>query len=274
MTIFTTIIVVLLLVALGYAYMRYVEPSIITVTHHEIVSDYVSDGTHGLKIAQFNDTHVGFSYDLDDMRRVAEKINNEDCDIVVFAGDLFDNYVKSSELGDELSEILGGMKARVGKFAVLGNHDYGANSVNNVKRILTDGGFTVLVNESVRLPQLSLCITGIDDSLIGYGNTRILGTLEESDFNIVLCHEPDIFDECTETYVDLMLSGHTHGGQVKIPFIGAVMLPRMGQIYDEGLYAADNARSSQLYVNRGLGTTKMPLRFMSVPEITVLELKK
>jgi len=274
MTIFTTVIVTIVFLAAGFAYARYIEPEIIKVNHQEIKSPHVSDALDGLKIVQFNDTHVGFSYGLDDMRRVVEKINEANADIVVFVGDLFDNYKKSPKLGDELSRILAGISSRLGKFAVLGNHDYGANSVEHVTDILENGGFTVLVNESYRISQLELCVAGVDDMLIGYGDVSVLDGLMESDFNLTLCHEPDVFDMCRDTDVDLMLAGHTHGGQVKIPFLGAILLPQLGRVYDEGLYETGNARGSQLYVNRGLGTTKMPLRFMAVPEITVYELKK
>ena len=274
MTIFLTVIVALLLIAGGYAYARYIEPSMLTVTNKEIESKYVSDSIDGLKIVQFNDTHVGFEYDLDDMRRVAKKINDQNGDIVVFVGDLFDNYKKSANMSEELSEILAGIEARLGKYAVLGNHDYGANSVDAVTKVLEDGGFKVLVNESYRIPQLGLSVTGIDDALIGYGNTEVLQNLESSDFNLVLCHEPDVFDDCRSTNLDLMLSGHTHGGQVKIPLMGAVLLPSLGRVYKEGAYDSGNARQSMIYVNRGLGTTKMPMRFMAPPEISVFELKK
>ncbi|NLD88461.1 MAG: metallophosphoesterase [Clostridiales bacterium] len=264
MSVIITIAAVFLIAGGVFIYARYVEPQTLVVTRLDIPSGRGEN----VKVAQLNDIHLGFSFDAGDLRRVMRKINTEDVDIVVFVGDLFDNYPKYSGEKGEIELILSQMKAKEGKFAVLGNHDYGVDSHEAVTEVLEKGGFTVLKNKTVELEKIT--VSGIDDMLIGFGKTDFLSSLEGDWFNLVLCHEPDVFDRCDGYNVSLMLAGHTHGGQIQLPLYGPVFLPNLGRAYREGLYEENG---SYLYVNRGLGTTKLPARFLSPPELTVITIK-
>lgn len=115
-------------------------------------------------------------------------------------------------------------------------------------------------------------IAGIDDALLGKPDLpRAISGIAEDTCTILLAHEPDIADEAARYPIDLQLSGHSHGGQIRLPFIGEVLTPRLGSKYPDGLQRVKNS-NLQVYTNRGLGTTILPIRFLCRPELTVLTL--
>ena len=122
---------------------------------------------------------------------------------------------------------------------------------------MESGGFRVLKNSSVSLSSYNVNLVGIDDCLIGYGQPSVANNSPSSAYNIVICHEPDVVDKLSASPVDLMISGHTHGGQVELPFYENKFLPSLGKEYISGKYSIDNSAKTTLYVNRGLGTTHM-----------------
>lgn len=139
---------------------------------------------------------------------------------------------------------------------------------------MTDGGFKVLINETLYLPDYNMNIFGITDCLIGKSDLSILSAAGPDTFNLVICHEPDVFDQLSDRNISLMLSGHTHGGQVNIPIFTERFLPALGTKYVSGIFTAvrDNSLNT-LYVTKGIGTTKLPLRFMAKPEIAAITLR-
>ena len=122
--------------------------------------------------------------------------------------------------------------------------------------------------------ELGITVTGFDDALYGTSVSR-MDLAGAAGFHLVLAHEPDLVDMLDTSLFDLMLSGHTHGGQVDLPFVDAIYLPRMGRHYIRGLFrpGGDGSRA-QLYVNRGIGESLLPVRFCALPEVTVLTLTK
>lgn len=255
-----------------FSYARYIEPHLLRTEDVSVYSTRVTAEQKELTIVAFADTHFSEYYTTKDFARVVKKVNALKPDLVFFLGDLIDHYNEyegdPAEISRELSEI----QAVYGKYAVFGNHDYGGGSENFYEDIMNAGGFQVLVNQHADLDALNLTIVGIDDIVIGYGDPAAASQCRTSTFNILLCHEPDIINEMTDYDIDLMLSGHTHGGQVRVPFFSDAYLPPYGQIYQRGMYRIENERKTTLYVNSGLGTTFLPLRFMSPPELTNLSL--
>lgn len=257
--------------------------------------------TASVKIVLFGDTHLGFNYDLEDLYKVIDKINSQSPDIIVFSGDLIDNL--NSYDGDTrlISEALSELSAPGGKYAVHGNHDYELSSNDPYTEIMEAGGFSVLINSSLYLPQYNINVFGITDCLIGSGDPSILTAAGPDTFNLVICHEPDIFDRISDFNATLMLSGHSHGGQVNIPLYTEYFLPALGTKYVNGMFTSyrTNGAASQavsasehsespesseifersgcsvntLYVTKGIGTTKLPLRFRAKPEIVSITLE-
>ena len=219
-----------------------------------------------LTIALLGDFHFDPLYEIDYLETVVAQVNSTNADLVLFAGD----YVShSTHRLAELVAILGKVESRHGRFAVLGNHDHWVNA-NQIEDGLNSAGISVLRNQSVVLPgQPSWFLTGLESYWAGWPNTQSIQAAPGDARHIVLVHEPDSFDKLTDARIALQLSGHTHGGQVRLPFGEPVILPTWGRKYDAGLFEAGGRR---LYVNRGIGTVNKHYRVNCRPEITLLRL--
>lgn len=272
---FFRIIVILLIVAVClYTYARFIEPNMLNVHYENISNKLISKNTGDIKILQFSDTHLSEYFTIEDLEKVVDKINEEKPDIVIFSGDLIDHYYNYSYTGDvsQIWEVLVRINAPLGKYAIYGNHDYGGGAEKVYKDIMENSGFITLVNENFNLKEYNLNIIGLDDSIFGNLDIEKLSELiDDNFFNLVVSHEPDIVDLMLEYNIDLFLSGHSHGGQVHIPFIKSI-LPPLGEKYTKGLYEFENYRNTTLYVNIGIGTSQIPFRFMAAPELTVFTL--
>ena len=261
-TILILIFILCLIGAITVCYAFFIEPNQLKTEEVNISSKKLKEP---VSIAVFADTHFGAGYKLENFDKVIAKINEKEVDYVIFTGDLIDNYQNYKKNTSIISSKLLNIKAKKGKYAVFGNHDYGGGAQNYYKSIMNKGGFEVLINQSVSFNQNNLKLIGVDDFLIGYGNSSIVNKENSNTYNLVICHEPDVFDNFNKDKVDLMVSGHSHGGQVNIPYLKDKILPALGSKYTYGEYKNNN---SLLYVNPGLGTTKINARLFAKPEIT------
>lgn len=259
--------------SIGYYYAKYIEPHFISFTQHTLKSQLIPKSFHGMKILQFSDLHLGYYFSLQHLSKVVSKINAVNPDIVLFTGDLIDNYQTYTDT-PFVASILKNIQAPFGKFAIYGNHDHGGYGTEYYEHIMRESGFELLLNSEKRIHLMDnseISIFGLDDILLG--NPKIEKTLEharQSTYNIVLVHEPDIAPKVSRYPINLQLSGHSHGGQVQIPFLGAIITPSLAKDYIEGFYTIQDLT---LYVNRGLGRTRVPFRFMSKPEIAIFTLQ-
>lgn len=260
----------------GYYYAKYIEPRLLSFTYHTIHSPLIPRGFNGVKMIQFSDLHLGYYYSLQQLSKVVTKINEKNPDIVIFTGDLIDNYQTYADT-PLVASILQNIIAPLGKFAIFGNHDHGGYGTEYYSHIMTQSGFEILQNIEKRIRLLDgseISIFGIDDIMLG--KPDIHGTLQQAQNNlytIALVHEPDIAPHIANFPVNLLLSGHSHGGQVQLPFFGAIITPTFAKHYIEGFYHIKQNYDLLLYVNRGLGTTRVPLRFLAKPEITLFTLQ-
>jgi predicted MPP superfamily phosphohydrolase len=226
----------------------------------------------GMRIALFSDVHLGFYYSADPLSHVVDRINELQPDVICFTGDLIDSASCLPALEPALP-VLEKLHAPLGKFAVLGNHDYRSGAAPIIEG-LRRSGFRVLRNESAILQkgEERIYLIGLDDVLEGHADLRrAMETIPEQACTILLVHEPDFADTARHYPVSLQLSGHSHGGQVRIPFLWPFFTSRLGKKYVAGSYMAGNLR---IYTNRGVGTTTLPLRFLCRPEITEITLIK
>lgn len=264
------------------AYGLFGERGRIGVTRHEIRSPRIPEAFDGRTILQFSDTHIGPYYSLDRLKRLTVEINALEPDIVVFTGDLHDAGRRDTLGRYDPAPILAEIEARLGKYAVYGNHDFGfARNLRSSGSFLARGGFSVLLN-SVALVSLpggeSIAIAGLDDYVLGRPDAaNTLSGLQGERFHILLAHEPDVADRLIRYPIDLQLSGHSHGGQVSLPFIGPLVTTPLGRKYIKGMHLiGERSRKNRpyvLYVNRGIGTTRLPLRLGSVPELSLFTLR-
>ena len=260
----------------GYFYAREVEPRMLDITRHTIKNAVLPPGFDGIKLVQFSDTHIGFQYTTEQLKQLITKINKLGPDLIVFTGDLLDDPRHFTEKPKIIS-MLNSLKAPMGKFAVYGNHDHGGYGSNLYKQIMEQSGFTLLLNHSANIKLLdgsSLWIAGIDDAMLGKPDLKTaMANIPNNSYTILLSHAPDKAEEAAHFPIQLQLSGHSHGGQIQIPFYGPLVTPPFAEKYVEGFYTTGPQSSLTLYVNRGLGTTRLPFRFLSQPELAVFTFK-
>lgn len=257
-------LLILLIIALPF-YAWKVEPFLVHVNHVELGK---KNDRIPLNVVQISDLQVSEYYETNRLDKVIEKVNAQKPDILLFTGDLFDNYSKYPEQRAPMIEKLKAFKANIGKYAVWGNHDYGGGAVRVYEDVMSAGGFTVLRNQGETLTLSDgrqVFLGGLDDSLLG--NPSVSDTLayrQNYDYAITMTHEPDVADAFIGTDTQLVLAGHSHGGQVWIPFYPIKNV--LAEKYTRGLYQLDAI--TQLYVNTGIGTTSIHARFGVIPEVT------
>ncbi|GAA0494379.1 metallophosphoesterase [Salinibacillus aidingensis] len=260
-----------------YYYSKYIEPSMLTIKEETIQSPRVPSSFNQFKILQFSDTHLGFHYDLTKLRDLVKKINDQTPDLVLFTGDLADdpNSYSSAQL-EACIPILKDIKAPYGKYWVYGNHDHGGYGTEKIQMVMDSGGFQLLQNQSADIPlkDARIQLAGLDDVMLGQPDLH--QTLEGTDpdkFTLLMCHEPDFADQTLRYPVDVQLSAHSHGGQIQIPFFGHLITPPYANKYVEGKFTLGD-QQLQLFVSRGIGTTRLPFRFLCRPEINIYYLEK
>lgn len=245
----------------------------------------------GMRIVHISDMHIGsFGDSFEEVQKGFDLINSLDADYIFFTGDMVNNYADEAE---PWIERLAGLKARYGKFSILGNHDYGDYAMGNLpaekaksqKRLFeihAESGFRLLRNENVVLEKdgQQIRLLGSENWGIGfhqYGDLdKTMSGVNEDEFKILLSHDPTHWAEHVigKRNVALTLSGHTHGAQmgIELPQFGIKISPvslrykRWGGLYNEN--------NQYLYINRGFGFLAFPGRVGMPPEITLLELRR
>lgn len=255
----------------AYAYARHVEPRWLKTTALSLALERLPSAFAGLRIVQFSDIHLGLAFGTERLADLAGRLALLKPDLLAFTGDLYDHAVADA---DACIRILSGLAAPLGKWAVLGNHDYNAGAAR-VADLLRQAGFRVLVNDSAPVERggARMWVAGVDDMWEGKPDAkRAMRGVPPHEFTLLLSHAPDFADIALEHSVDLQLSGHTHGGQVRLPFVGHLKVPLYGEKYVDGLYRLGGGKL-QVYVNRGIGMSLYPVRFCCRPEVTVLTLE-
>ncbi|MEW9108885.1 metallophosphoesterase [Cytobacillus gottheilii] len=260
----------------GYYYAHEIEPKLLKTEYVTISSSSIPDNFSNLKIIQFSDTHLGFHYDINDLEKLVNKMNQLEPDIVLFTGDLMDEPNMYPET-QAIVPVLNKLQASIGKFAIYGNHDHGGYGTDIYKDIIEEGNFTLLKNDQrkVQIGEQAIYILGIDDAMLGKPDIQTaMNGIPNDAYTILLSHAPDLAEHAAEFGINLQLSGHSHGGQIQLPFLGALVKPPHAVNYYEGFYTVGTVNPLTLYVNRGIGTTRLPFRFLCRPELTVFTLKK
>ena len=247
-----------------------IEPHGFKVTKHAISLSRLPSEWDGLTIAHVTDIHLGKLSDLDDAREIVDMTNRLGADLIVLTGDFVS---RADSISLPLVEVLRDLHAPMGKFAVLGNHDHWTDSAKIIA-MFEAAGINFLTNENHIFTRKgkSLAIGGVDDLV--EGNPDVLRTFRGVDKNIpriLLCHNPDYAETMPAgANIDLMLCGHTHGGQVRVPLVGPVMLPITHRKYAEGLVEGPQC---PVFISRGLGMVEIPVRFNCSPELPLITLR-
>ena len=225
-------------------------------------------GLHGLRIAYLSDLHAGHFMSEADLCRIFERVARHEPELICLGGDLIERRPEQVLL---LGKALSLLQPPLGVFAVPGNHEYDVEPDLALWRsTLEEHGVEILINQGRRLMHNgeSLWLAGVDDLSLGRPNLPdALRGVSEDEPILLLSHHPDFFHEASYVGVDLTLSGHTHGGQ--ITFFERTPLKHTLLGYWRGVFEEDGA---QLYVGRGAGTTKLPLRLNASGEVPLIRL--
>lgn len=262
------VLCVMIMVIILFIYARFIEPKRLIVKHKTLAKDLK------MKIVLFSDTHFGPCYSQYNLEKIVQKINEQNADIVIFAGDFMDDNKESNfnfdvdYIKNQLSKIKGE------KFAVRGNHDLYCDIIDLYSEIITSSGFKLLINESVYLEKFDVNITGFDDYSRGIAKTDLYKNLSGDKFNIAVMHEANYADLINKKAFGTVLSGHSHGGQIYVPILSKYVLPTGAKKYPKGFYGSEKTKNNMdVFVSSGIGMTTIPMRFLNAPEIVVLEYK-
>ena len=227
----------------------------------------------GLRIAHLSDLHTSDWIQADFLRAAADRVVAQRPDLIVLTGDFVHHERHVHHHAEECVGALAGLRAPLGVFAVLGNHDYWG-SPRVLIRAFAAAGIPTLVNEARCIPvgDDALWLVGLDDARHGLPDLpRALADVPDDGFTVLLAHEPDVADIAQGYGVQLQLSGHSHGGQVAIPGVPTTWLPLLGRKYPRGLYRVGEM---WLYTSRGLGSAFPPIRHNCPPEVALLQLER
>ena len=253
------------------SYAHWVEPGFLTVTEREISLPLLPPALDGLKVAQLTDFHFTPDQDEKLIGKAVAAINASNPDIIALTGDFITN---DTAVFAPLMSLLSKLEAKHGIYGVMGNHDGWAKTSDFFRKGFQNVGMEFLVNQgtSIQIRGEKVFITGTDSIWSGTVDAPACWRGHLGETVLALVHEPDVFDQLTDDYrVDLQLSGHTHGGQCRVPLIGyAPVKVRHGEKYIYGEYEKSDSR---IFVSRGLGTVGLRVRFSCAPEAVILTLR-
>jgi predicted MPP superfamily phosphohydrolase len=255
------------------AYASVIEPNWVEVRAVELTLPRLARAFDGYRLVQISDIHAGKWMTEIRLGAILERVNAQAPDLIAITGDFVTRVYRQVPI--DIGPVLRRLRGRDGVVAVLGNHDYwGPRGPHLIRRLIRDTGLIDLNNKVHRLDRegAALYLAGVETAL--YHQARldvVLGQLPAGGAAILLAHEPDFADTSAATgRFDLQISGHSHGGQVRLPWLPPPRLPRLAHKYHTGLYRVGTMLQ---YTNRGLGMVGFPVRFCARPEITVFTLR-
>ena len=285
----------LLVVGIGIVlYSRFIGTSVLVVKEYQIKNELFEKNFHGFKILHLSDIHYLTTIDYEDMKKVVNKINEINPDMVVLTGDLLDETIEySNKQIEALEELLSQIKVTTNKYAITGNHDI---KKTEWETIIKNSGFVNLndtydfIYHGVGSPIMISGISSNLDSPEGIQtkikpieekmdetlpavdqNGKKLYTIHNPIYHILMIHEPDYIESINYHKFNLILAGHSHNGQIRLPFIGGMMNPKGAKNYSSEEYTLDETK---LFVSGGLGTSKIKYRFFNRPSINLYRLSK
>lgn len=240
----------------------FIEPNMLEVKHYNIKDNNLA----GLKIVFVGDFHIK-KYELKRLQKTILKINEQNPDLVLCIGDFVSGHNKKSSLSiQEITKELVNVKSKYGFYTVLGNHDNWYDKVL-ITKALKGNKIKILdnSNQKITICKKYLYIAGVED--LTTDNPNVYQSLKNTKNPVILLtHNPDVFPKVPKE-VNLTLAGHTHGGQVVLPLLGALIVPAKDK-YAQGFIIENNKK---MIVTKGLGTSILPIRFNCKPEIIVIQ---
>jgi predicted MPP superfamily phosphohydrolase len=262
---------IILFIVLCILWARFISTRGIVINEVKVDATTLPDEYDGLKIVHFTDVHYGSTVNKKEMEHIVETINKQNADIVIFTGDLVEQGVQLNENEvNELTDLLNKIDAKIEKYVVKGNHDFDHNYFDNIipktNFVLLNNSYDYFYKDS----NIPIVIAGLDDYWKGKPDYKsafsFLQDFEEQPYTILLLHEPDQVDELGEYKFNIAFAGHSHLGQVRLPFLGALYTPYGARKYTDSHYLING---NDLYIDGGLGTSTLKLRFFNKPSISL-----
>lgn len=251
------------------AYPIFIERQLIKINHYRLEVESLPRAFNGYQIAHLSDIHLGSMTSDSYIRKIIARTNNLKPDAIVCTGDYVRARNSTAEI-DRIWTMLSDLKAKDGVFSVLGNHDHWADTerslfwsrktgqdIRHKSKTITRGDSRIIFGGSGDLWEDE---AGVD---------KTFANAQQETCKILLCHNPDTIDSPFTTKISLFLCGHTHGGQVSLPFFGSPILPVKNKRYTSGIIST---REGTVFISKGIGWTIVPVRFNCYPEIALLEL--
>lgn len=246
---------------------------------YKVASKKLSDAFDGYRIAHVSDLHNAEMGDGNE--KLLAMLREAEPDIIAITGDLIDS--RNTDVAVALAFAEDAVQIAP-CYYVTGNHEARVSEYGELKAGLEAAGVVVLENEraEIELSEETITLLGVDDPSFNtdylFGDdvtvisTQLAGITKEDEFTVLLSHRPELFDTYVEYGMDLVLSGHAHGGQFRLPFVGGLVAPNQGFFpeYDSGLYTEDG---TNMIVSRGIGNSIVPFRFNNRPEVILIELQ-
>lgn len=273
------LLILALIITLTLLYARYVGTSGLITKEYKIETKNIPTSFDGLKIVHFSDLHYLRVTNKETLKNIVEEINLINPDIVFFTGDLIDkDFNLTNKQQTELIKHLKNINSKYGKYSIIGNHDI-VKEEKELKNIYEESNFILLQNSYDIIygnENNKIFIGGTDTYSYGKANiNKVMKYFQDNDdinYKIILTHEPDYTDIILNNYdIDLILSGHSHNGQINIPFIKNIFLPFGSKKYYENYYKVDN---TDLYVSSGIGESRINMRLFNKPSINFYRINK
>ena len=253
-----------ILFTISYICLRYIGNIGITVREYPVYSGRINEELNGLKIVQFSDLHYGKYSSISDIKKLVNLINKTNPDIVIFTGDLINkDYQLSNEDKEAIMSEFNSINSTIGKYAIKGEEDN--EDFNN---IFDNSNFIILDNkiEKIHYKNSIINLIAVDEN---YNNSEIV--LDNNYFTIVAVHKPDLADQIIEDYnPNMIVAGHSHNGQVRLPLIGPVMRKEGSKKYISSYYQIGD---TELFISGGIGNSKFNFRLFNHPSINFYRLR-
>jgi len=251
----------------------YINNHWIVTTEHVYESEKVPESFDGFRITQVSDLHDALFGDYQE--KLVKKVEATDPDAIFITGDIIDSNRYNFE--QSLQAVRNFVKI-ADVYYVIGNHEVATNRVQEIYEVLTASGVHVMPNTSIELEKKgeTISIIGIEDPLNGHETQDMLSTalaeVDQENLTVLLAHRPEKFNTYVANNINLVFSGHAHGGQIRLPFVGGLVAPGQGFLPK---YTAGTFEDSEttMNVSRGLGNSTVPFRIFNLPQLVVVDLK-
>lgn len=268
----TVIILILMFITIYYS--MYVEPSNITIKEINVINEDLPKSFYGYKIAHISDIHYNNTIFKKDLKKIFNTINKSKPNIIVITGDLLDKKIKYTDKDkNDLVELLNSLKSEY-KYIITGDHDKSnlfKEIINKTDFKLLDNSYEIIYNgdyDPILISGLSTSSDNINIANKLNGTDSIIKQYKIT-YNIMLMHEPSLSEEINTDNYQLLLAGHTHNGQINIPFIKKVLLPKNSKAYTKSYYKLNDC---DLYISNGIGTTNYKARLFNKPTVYLYRL--